>query len=117
MIIAEYEGYGLSFKSVWKNIQREATKGIKKITRVAIPLYLGKKLGLPEEELKQALVMKELERQRKIQIPAEQPVPAEQPEQMTVTQPQPADTMRQIMPYLILGIPMVVSLIFILRRR
>lgn len=125
MVIAEYEGYGLSFKDIWKEVK----KGLRKVARVAIPLYVGKMVGFPEKELEQALVLKELERSRKIRVPETvpraqvSPSPPPAPASVPAVSPPPpppspkTDTMQQLMPYLILGIPMVISLILILRRR
>ena len=106
------EGYGLSFKDLLKKAEKEVKKGATKLFRVTVPLYVGKKLGFPEEELKKAIIAKELERKRKVSIPAEA---AQVPAETAVPQTQPAG--QNLLPILLIGVPAVISLIFILRRQ
>ncbi len=107
------EGYGLSFKDLLKKAEKEVKKGATKLFRVTVPLYIGKKLGYPEEELKRAIIAKELERKRKISVPVEAAqVPAE-----PVPQQVKPSTGQNLLPILLIGVPAVISLIFILRRQ
>jgi len=108
MVVAEY---GVSFKDLLKRAEKEIKKGAKKLFRVSVPLYVGKKLGLPEEELKRAIIAKELERKKKISIPLE-----EEPAQAVAPATKPTAG-QNILPVLLIGIPAVLSLIFILRRQ
>ena len=111
MIVAEYEG----FKDILKSIESEIKKGIKKVSRIAIPMAIGRAVGIPKEQLQQMILAKELQKGRKqprvatAQTPVQIPVPQS-------PQAQPSQS-QSIMPILLIAIPALVSLIFILRRR
>ena len=117
MVVAEYEG----LEDIWREIKRGATL----LWRVGSKLAFGRLVGLTEKDLQRLalpIAAREYERiygrrKRPIQTPQVLQPPEVTIPPETAPPPPPPQQGMDISQLLLFGVPIVISLVFLLRRR